>query len=173
MTVSNQDINWEALLYALAAQTEPLPDSLHQAHQSAVQALPENRAQAAHNLRQHIKQYPTFEAAYMEGLKQATRNYKSQHRTKSISAILPVDTTWPQLLREIIQTPNPVDTAKRHVNQPTTETFWDKADRTLVCTTGGAFLGVMIAQLPGAIVVGLLAGIYGWFAKSRPLRDLV
>ena len=180
MTASNQDINWEALLYALAAQTEPLPDPLHQAHKTAVQASPGHRPQAIHALRQHIKQYPAFEAAYVEGRKQATRNYKSQHRTKGIAATLPAGTTWEQLLGDIVQTPNPVNTAKRYlqteqrrstVHKP--ENVWAKTDRLMVMTAGGVALGAAVARLPGAVVGGLVA-IGCWYytsilkAKSAP-----
>lgn len=176
MTVSNQDINWEALLYALAAQTESLPDSLNQAHQTAVQASPENKPQAVHALRQHIKQYPDFEAAYSDGLKQATRNYKSQHRTKGIAATLPAGTTWEQLLGDIVQTPNPVNTAKRYlqaeqrratVQKP--ENAWAKADRLMVMTTGGVALGTAIARVPGAIIGGLVAaGCWYYISILKP-----
>ncbi|MEO0395013.1 MAG: hypothetical protein ACFB14_26415 [Leptolyngbyaceae cyanobacterium] len=180
MTVSNQDINWEALLYALAAQTEPLPDSLHQAHQTAVQASPENKPQAIHALRQHIKQYPDFEAAYSDGLKQATRNYKSQHRTKGMAAALPAGTTLELLLGDIVQTPNPVNAAKRYLQTEQrratvqkSENAWAKTDRLMVMTAGGVALGTAIARLPGAIIGGLVA-ICCWYyvsivkAKSAP-----
>lgn len=180
MTVSNQDINWEALLYALAAQPGPLPDSLHQAHQAAVQAPPGNKPQAVHKLRQHIKQYPDFETAYNDGLKQATRNYQSQHRTKGIAATLPKGTTLEQLLGDIVQTPNPVNAAKRYLQteqrRPTvekTENTWAKTDRLMVMTAGGVALGTAIARLPGALIGGLVA-LGCWYyisnlqAKSAP-----
>lgn len=40
---------------------------------------------------------------------------------------------------------------------------WKRGDRILVLGSGGAFLGVLIAQLPGAVAGGLLASVYAWW----------
>lgn len=46
--------------------------------------------------------------------------------------------------------------------------FWDKADRVVVMTAGGAAIGGAIAQIPGAIVGMLIGSSYGWYvAFSR------
>ena len=36
--------------------------------------------------------------------------------------------------------------------------------------SGGAFLGVMLAQIPGAIVGAIVAGIFGWIT-SKPKAE--
>ena len=71
--------------------------------------------------------------------------------------------------------------SKNHSNQSepepeskSTDVFWDKADRIAVMIMGGAALGSAIAQLPGAIVSGVLAAGYGWyinFAKPQTKRN--
>ncbi|MEO0350696.1 MAG: hypothetical protein AAF282_11680 [Cyanobacteria bacterium P01_A01_bin.15] len=177
MTVSNSNINWEALFYTLAAQTESLPDELLQVHQAVAQAPPEARSEAIDQLRQTIKQYPAFEAAYGEGLKQATRQYRSQHRAKSISLTLPVGTTYEQVLGEILCTPNPVEAAKRYLqtqqrrlNQKSTRK-WNKVDQLVVMAAGGVALGTAAAQIPGAIIGGLVA-VGCWYGISTKAQRL-
>jgi hypothetical protein len=41
--------------------------------------------------------------------------------------------------------------------------FWQRGDRIIALASGGAFLGVLVGQIPGAIVGGLLAAFYAWF----------
>ena len=48
--------------------------------------------------------------------------------------------------------------------------FWDKADRVAVMIAGGVALGTAIAQVPGAVVGGIIGAGYGWyisFAKKK------
>jgi hypothetical protein len=55
-------------------------------------------------------------------------------------------------------------------DQPTPERFWDKADRIVVMTAGGAALGSAIGQIPRALVGAIFAALYGWyigFAKNK------
>ena len=172
MTVSSSNINWEALFYTLAAQTESLPDELLQVHQAVALATPEDRFEAIDHLRQTIKQYPAFEAAYGEGLKQATRQYRSQHRAKSIGLTLPVGTTYEQVLGDILCTPNPVEAAKRYLQTQQRRAViqqsarkWENMDRLMVMAAGGVALGTAVAQIPGAVIGGLVA-IACWYYIS-------
>jgi Protein kinase domain len=47
---------------------------------------------------------------------------------------------------------------------PKRSQFLLRGDRVVTLASGGAFLGVLIFQIPGAIVGGLLAGIYAWWS---------
>ncbi|WP_225226033.1 hypothetical protein [Komarekiella delphini-convector] len=40
--------------------------------------------------------------------------------------------------------------------------FWERGDRVLALASGGAFLGVLAAGIPGAIIGGLLVSIYAY-----------
>ncbi|MHC5936167.1 hypothetical protein [Nostoc sp.] len=44
--------------------------------------------------------------------------------------------------------------------------FWEKGDRILALASGGAFLGVLVGGLHGAVVGGLLAGIYAYLVTK-------
>jgi hypothetical protein len=46
---------------------------------------------------------------------------------------------------------------------------WIRRGNTIVTmVSGGAFLGVLLAQFPGAIVGAIVAGIFGWYtSKSK------
>jgi tetratricopeptide (TPR) repeat protein len=57
----------------------------------------------------------------------------------------------------------------------TADPLWEKLNRIVVMAIGGACLGAAIAQLPGAIIVGLIALTYGWyisFSKKALRRSL-
>jgi hypothetical protein len=47
----------------------------------------------------------------------------------------------------------------------------ERGDRVVTLASGGAFLGVLIAQIPGAIIGGLFAGIYAWFSAANVKTD--
>ncbi|MBD2243212.1 hypothetical protein [Nostoc sp. FACHB-888] len=44
--------------------------------------------------------------------------------------------------------------------------FWKKGDQVLALGSGGAFLGVLAAGLPGAIIGGLVASIYAYLVTK-------
>jgi hypothetical protein len=45
--------------------------------------------------------------------------------------------------------------------------FKHRMDRVISLGAGGAFLGALIAQLQGAIVIGVIISLYAWFYKSH------
>lgn len=46
------------------------------------------------------------------------------------------------------------------------QNIWIHGDRLLSMASGGAFLGGLIANLPGAVTGALIGGIFGWFTKA-------
>lgn len=42
--------------------------------------------------------------------------------------------------------------------------MWKRGDRVVSLGSGGAFMGVLIAGIPGAIIGGLLCSVYAWFS---------
>ena len=51
------------------------------------------------------------------------------------------------------------------------QNFVEKGDRAIAFSAGGAFLGGLIAQIPGAVVGALAGAIFGWFEKSKPANS--
>jgi hypothetical protein len=173
MTTQKTLINSEALLNALAQQTKPLPESLQHSLQAAGQALQNDQPEAAYELRELIKQEPLLETAYQNALEQWDEQYASQQRAKSFSSALqnPSDSLF---LRDVAPSQDWVTAARKithqQTTQPTTGHFWDKADRIVVMTIGGASIGGAIGQIPGALAGATVAALYGWyigFAKTK------
>jgi hypothetical protein len=54
------------------------------------------------------------------------------------------------------------------MHNKTSKPVWIRRGNTIITMiSGGAFLGVLLAQIPGATVGGTIAGIFGWFI-SKP-----
>jgi hypothetical protein len=51
-----------------------------------------------------------------------------------------------------------------HLRKPN---FWERGNRVVILASGGAFLGVLLAQLPGAIVGWIVIAIYAWFTTPN------
>jgi hypothetical protein len=176
MTTQKTLINFEALLNALAQQTQPLTESLQHSLQEVGQALRNNQPEAAHQLRELIKQEPLLESAYQQALVQWDEQYTSQQRTKSSNGAVqnlylsPLNSFF---LHDVTPSQDWVTTARQlaqPIIQPAPEKFWDKADRIAVMTAGGAALGSAIGQIPGALIGAAFAAGYGWyisFAKAK------
>jgi hypothetical protein len=169
MSFSNQTIDFEALLYALDRQTEPLPTDLQHSLTEIGRSLHENRPDSARQLRALIQQYLPLEIEYKNALAQSDVRYASQQRTKSLGASFSQTAGLDDLLISCVFATNDwVTTSKKVVFNQTVpkqrSQFLERGGRVVTLASGGAFLGVLIAQLPGAIIGGLLIGIYAWFS---------
>lgn len=49
--------------------------------------------------------------------------------------------------------------------------IWQLGDKIIVFAGGGAFLGALIAQLPGAVIGGIMASIYAILVKPEIKED--
>jgi hypothetical protein len=175
MTTQKTLINSEALLNALAQQTKPLPESLQHSLQEAGQALQNDLPDAAYQLRELLKQEPLLEIAYQNALDQWDEQYASQQRAKGFSAAFQNPSVLDSLFIHDVAPSQDWVTAARKIThqqtvQPTSARFWDKADRIVVMTIGGASIGGAIGLIPGAIAGATVAALYGWyigFAKTK------
>lgn len=169
MTVSADNaVDLKALLYALTQQRAPLPETLQRALREAGQALQQNQPEAEQQLRNHIGSYEPLDTAYKGALQEFDAAYASQQRAKGISATFANSTgvDW-FFINDVVPAADWVATAKQVLRtQPSTTTekkSWENADRIAIMITGGASIGAAIAQLPGAIIGGLSAAVYGWY----------
>jgi hypothetical protein len=128
--------------------------------------LSQSSEMIAQEIRRLVKQYPSLEALYDT---EYSKLAEDKNRAKGISAAVPADGV-DDLVQLAIATLNgsylPNESHLSASHQASVETSvdpWARGDRILVMAAGGAILGSMFAQVPGAVVGAILAGIYGWY----------
>jgi hypothetical protein len=256
MEIPKTIIDLEALLIALAQQTEPLPEYLQRSLEAIRRLLKEEQPQAATQLRQLVKDYPPLEKAYKKAIEELDAAYANQERTKSLSVIFPDSLDFESLfINDVIPSQDWVKTAQKLARFPLpplirgvptgggipldsgsplpplirgvptgegipldpgsplpplirgvptgegipldsgsplpplirgvptgegipldhegadSPRFWDKADRLMVVTVGGAALGGSIAGVYGAVIGAILAAGCGWYITFRKTKS--
>ncbi|MCA2640291.1 MULTISPECIES: hypothetical protein [unclassified Microcystis] len=178
MEIPKTIIDLEALLIALAQQTEPLPEYLQRSLEAIRRLLREEQPQAATQLRQLIKDYPPLEKAYKKAIEELDAAYANQECTKSLSVIFPDSLDFETIfINDVIPSQDWVKTAQKLARFPldkggaTSSRFWDKADRLMVVTVGGAALGGAIAGVYGAFIGAILAAGCGWYITFRKTKS--
>ena len=214
MEIPKTIIDLEALLIALAQQTEPLPEYLQRSLEAIRRLLREEQPQAATQLRQLVKDYPPLEKAYKKAIEELDAAYANQERTKSLSVIFPDSLDFETIfINDVIPSQDWVKTAQKLARFPLpplirgvptgggipldpgsplpplirgvptgggipldhegadSPRFWDKADRLMVVTVGGAALGGAIAGVYGAVIGAILAAGCGWYITFRKTKS--
>jgi hypothetical protein len=214
MEIPKTIIDLEALLIALAQQTEPLPEYLQRSLEAIRRLLREEQPQAATQLRQLVKDFPPLEKAYKKAIEELDAAYANQERTKSLSVIFPDSLDFESLfINDVIPSQDWVKTAQKLAGSPLpplirgvptgggipldsgsplpplirgvptgggipldhegadSPRFWDKADRLMVVTVGGAALGGAIAGVYGAVIGAILAAGCGWYITFRKAKS--
>ena len=193
MEIPKTIIDLEALLIALAQQTEPLPEYLQRSLEAIRRLLKEEQPQAATQLRQLVKDYPPLEKAYKKAIEELDAAYANQERAKSLSVIFPDSLDFESLfINDVIPSQDWVKTAQKLAGSPLpplirgvptgggipldhegadSPRFWDKADRLMVVTVGGAALGGAIAGVYGAFIGAILAAGCGWYITFRKTKS--
>jgi hypothetical protein len=167
---NNATIDIDALMMALAHQSHALPSDLQQHLTQVGQAMAQNQPDAAQAMRNLVRSYEPLETAYFNVLQQWDSAYATQQRAKSLDAtfhtaqglgfiftqdILPM-ADWVAATKGLLPDTN-ADAQPR----------WIKRGNTIITmVSGGAFLGVLLAQFPGAIVGAIVAGIFGWYTSN-------
>jgi hypothetical protein len=166
MNFPNDIINLEALMLALAQQPQDLPPPLQRSLQ---QLSLLHQPTAPEDLRNLIRQYEPLEKGYQAAIAQLDQDYVAQERSKSLIATFPNPTNLDQQFIQLILPAENWVTAVRRLTttpQPTVaaEPTWMQRGNTIVIMiSGGAFLGVLLAQLPGAILGAIAAGLFGFY----------
>ena len=165
-------IDIEALAIALAQQSAPLPPELQQQLTTLAHS---DQLDSDRILRDLIKTYPPLENAYMGVLQKWDGEYSTQQRAKSLSATFPTIPLFnPIPFQTILNSNDWVRSSQQLANQRNTITKqpeWIRRGNTIVTMiSGGAFLGVLLAQIPGAIIGAIAAGLFGWYS-SKPKTE--
>ena len=178
MEIPKTIIDLEALLIALAQQTEPLPEYLQRSLKEIGRLLREEQPQAATQLRQLVKDFPPLEKAYKKAIEELDAAYANQECAKSLSVTFPDSLDFESLfINDVIPSQDWVKTAQKLAGSPLdhegadSPRFWDKADRLMVVTVGGAALGGSIAGVYGAVIGAILAAGCGWYITFRKAKS--
>jgi hypothetical protein len=178
MNFITDTIDLEALLYALAQQPDSLPAELQTSLTAIGRELETNPSEEkAIELRELIKSDESLELAYQNGLVAIDRAYSSKERAKSMGATFPSRLELEDLdLSTFFTSHDWVHVAKKAIHVKSSSPakrsqFLLRGDRVVTLASGGAFLGVLIFQIPGAIIGGLLAGIYAWLSFPTAKAD--
>lgn len=166
MSFPKNKINLEVLLYALSQQVDPLPPTLQRSLTEIGQVSPANLTDEDKiKIRELVETYQPLEIVYRNALTQWNQSYVSQERAKSLDAIFPTLSGLDDLsIDSFVHTQDWVLSAQKILSPKKfpkqRSQFLERGDRIVTLASGGAFLGVLIAQIPGAFIGGILAGIY-------------
>ena len=175
----NNSINIEALMLALFQQDESLPEDIERSIDRLKDAaFMKGDVEASEQIREVIRQSPELDASYKAADRYLDSQHNAQHRTKALAATFPNPDrlSW-VFYTKILPSNDWVSTTKNVSKQSTAFDYqWRERGNSIVSMIcGSSFLGVMLAQIPGAIVGALLGAIVGWFITepknaSRNLR---
>jgi hypothetical protein len=116
-----------------------------------------------------VEEYPELDRVYQVERQKLQREYRGIDRAKGMA-------TSPQAPVSIDHSffthTKFTHTNWKHHSTQTNPNFWKGGDRVLVMAAGGAILGGMLAQIPGATIGAVLAGIYGWYSKDTNTDQL-
>ncbi|WP_262382138.1 hypothetical protein [Microcystis aeruginosa] len=130
MEIPKTIIDLEALLIALAQQTEPLPEYLQRSLKEIERLLREEQPQAATQLRQLVKDFPPLEKAYKKAIEELDAAYANQERTKSLSVIFPDSLDFETIfINDVIPSQDWVKTAQKLAGSPLAPLDKGGADR--------------------------------------------
>jgi hypothetical protein len=163
----NNSINIEALMLALAQQDEPIPEDIERSiDQLKDAAFLKGDTQASEQVREIIRQVPALDASYRAADQYLDTQHNAQHRTKALAATFPNPDRLPWIFyNQILPSHNWVNQAKSVSKQSiASNNQWrDRGNSIVSMICGSAFLGVMLAQIPGAVGGAIIGAIIGWF----------
>ncbi|MEH1989343.1 hypothetical protein [Nostoc sp.] len=171
----------EAFLRAVSQMEKPLSQDLHQEILRVGRALENHELEVIKEIPSLVKRDVVLNEQYQSAYNNLLKQYRAQERTKSL-AIAVNGSASLDLESQIAQILNADDipgAAKRFISRLDSRLadsskqadFWKRGDRIMALASGGAFLGVLLAQIPGAIIGGLLAAIYAWFTDPQTRSD--
>jgi len=171
----------EALLRAISQTEKPLSQDLLQEIRKIGRALENHEHDVIKEIPNLVKQDNDLNQKYNFAYRSLQKQYQAQERTKSLAIAINGSTSL-DIESQIAQILNADDIFVEvkyfvsHLDSQIADRskqpdFWKRGDRVIALASGGAFLGVLLAQIPGAIIGGLLAAIYAWFTAPKNQSD--
>lgn len=171
----------EAFLRAVSQMEKPLPPDLHQEIRRIGRALENHELDVIRQIPTLVERDDVLNTKYKSAYKTLQSKYQAQERTKSLgiavnaSISLDLETQIGQILNADDIFGAAQDFVSRldfqTANRSKQTDFWKRGDRIIALASGGAFLGVLLAQIPGAIIGGVVAAIYAWFTSPKTKSD--
>lgn len=171
----------EAFLRAISQMEEPLPQDLQQKIRRVGYALENHEPDVMDEILDLVKRDVVLKERYESAYRSLQKQYQAQERTKSLAiAVDGLTSLDPESqLAEILNADDILGATQRFVqrldsqlaSRSTQIDFWKRGDRVIALASGGAFLGVLLAQIPGAIIGGFLAALYAWFTAPQAESD--
>jgi len=165
-------ITIQAALKVLAQQQEPLPAEVQRSLHAIGQDLANQRSQPSRALLGLLEQHPNLKHQYDIAYQDWLRKYQEQERTKSLEISLGNGSQMSlENLIHILNSDDSTITARQEIERLTSKSqpesdLWQRGDRIIALTAGGAALGGTLGQIPGAIAGGLLAAAFAWFSNA-------
>jgi len=171
----------EAFLRAVSQMEKPLSPDLHQEIRRVGRALENHELDVIRQIPNLVERDVVLNTKYKTAYRSLQKQYQAQERTKSLVIAVNGSTSvdLESQIAQILNADDIFEAAQRFVSRldsqladPSKQTdFWKRGDRVIALASGGAFLGVLLAQIPGAIIGGLLAAIYAWFTAPKTKSD--
>lgn len=164
----------EAFLRAVSLHEKPLPPNMQQEIRRIGHDLENHDTQSLKDIPALVQQDVALQKQYNYVYRSLQKQYSTQERTKSLitAANGSVSLDIESQIAQVFYADNFIESAQQFLDrldsqftEPTQQVnFWERGNRVVALASGGAFLGVLLAQLPGAIIGGILVAIYAWFS---------
>jgi hypothetical protein len=173
----------EAFIRTLPQLNEPLSDEVQHTIREILRAVANHQPKAADQIRDLVEHHGEIKAQYYAAYIKLQQQYQAQERAKAMGTLTLNDSTGLTLAdletlaaRIFSADNNPIVAAREYVKPlkapatiaPARSNFWERGDRVIAMTAGGAALGGAIGQIPGAIAGGILAAVFGWLTYTKP-----
>jgi hypothetical protein len=167
----------EAFLRAVSSYEKPLPPDIQQQVRRIGHDLEKHDTRSLGDIPTLVQQDDVLKQQYDHIYRSLQKQYSAQERTKSLaietngSATLDIESQ----IAQVFYADNLIESAQhflnrldsQHIGKMKKVDFWDRGNRVVSLASGGIFLGVLLAQLPGAIVGGVLVALYAWFTTPQ------
>lgn len=170
----------EAFLRALSQLNKPLSLALQQEIHKVGYALENHNLEVLQKIPDLVRQDHDLNERYQAAYRNLQKQYQAQERTKSlaIAANGSASLDFESQIAQIFSTDDITTAAQKfvkHLDAQLAKTskqsdFWERGNFIVTMASGGIFLGVLLAQVPGAIIGGLLAILFAWFSSSPKRR---
>jgi hypothetical protein len=172
----------EAFLRAISSYKKPLPSDIQQEIRRIGHALENHDTQSLREIPMLVQQDDLLKQQYDHVYRNLQKKYRIQERTKSLTTVAngSVFLGNENQIAQVFYADNLIESAQQFLSRLDSQLLdsqlsdnqqkidlWERGNRVISLATGGAFLGVLLAQLPGAFLGGVLAAIYAWFSDSH------